>query len=606
MCEMFGYRSEELIARTFQELTYTDDLELGAELLQDLIAGRRDYGWLEKRYVRKDGKIIWTLLSTSVVRSADGQPQYMVSQIQNITERKEAEAKLAEKESQYRSIFEASQDGLLVLQLDGAIVDVSPAFCKLHGYGCGELIGRHAALLIHPDDHPVFDEYLQTVRRGEVFLGRVVDLHKNGTSFHVEVHGAPFSYRGEPHALAVFRDVTMQMQLQSILEEEVAARTRELAALYDVTSVASASLELKTVIEQSLERVLEVMDCRIGGIHLVNPDTGEMNLVAWRNIPTEILAEIGTLPADGGIAGRILKHGASLIVPSMMDDPDAVPAARQLLSRHRYVGAPMRSKGRAIGVMSIVGPEGRAFKTEEVNLLASIATQIGVAAENARLYEQVEVLAVAEERQRIARDIHDTLAQGFTGIKLQLDAVESALERDESASAYQRLHVARQLADQSLAEARRSVWALRSKSLEDRRIGDALLDSLRGLTAGTDLEVSVDLQDDLPEFPAELKSELLLVSQEAITNVVRHAQAQHLSIRLTHADSQAQLRICDDGRGISPNRYGEGLGEWWVWPDHHATAHGATWRHAADPYSSPARHMHHRHGGFRRRRSVTG
>ena len=81
---------------------------MGVELFQDILAGRRDYGWLEKRYVRKDGKVIWTLLSTAMVRDVQGELLYLVSHIQDITERKEAEASLAEKEAQYRGIFEAT------------------------------------------------------------------------------------------------------------------------------------------------------------------------------------------------------------------------------------------------------------------------------------------------------------------------------------------------------------------------------------------------------------------------------------------------------------------------------------------------------------------
>ena len=93
-CEMFGYPAEELITKTFQELTYPDDLEVGIGLFQEILAGRRDYGWLEKRYVRRDGRVIWTLLSTSVVRDPQGEPLYLVSQIQNITKRKQAEIAL--------------------------------------------------------------------------------------------------------------------------------------------------------------------------------------------------------------------------------------------------------------------------------------------------------------------------------------------------------------------------------------------------------------------------------------------------------------------------------------------------------------------------------
>jgi signal transduction histidine kinase len=184
---------------------------------------------------------------------------------------------------------------------------------------------------------------------------------------------------------------------------------------------------------------------------------------------------------------------------------------------------------------------------------------VGVAVENAQLYEQAEALAVAEERQRLAREIHDTLAQGFTGIKLQLEAVESALERRETDIALARLDRARRLADQSLAEARRSVWALRSASLEDKRLADALRDSVRGLTDGTGLAVAIETEGELPRLPAQLESDLLRVAQEAVMNAVKHARAQHLTIRLRYEAGKIELQIADDGRGF-PDGSGQGGG----------------------------------------------
>jgi signal transduction histidine kinase len=214
------------------------------------------------------------------------------------------------------------------------------------------------------------------------------------------------------------------------------------------------------------------------------------------------------------------------------------------------VGAPLRAKGKSVGVLSVIGSDGREFSAEAVTLLGSIADQVGIAVENAQLYQQTEELAVAEERQRLAREIHDTLAQGFTGINIQLEAVESALETGQQKVALERLSRARKLANQSLAEARRSVWALRSVSLEEKKLADALRDSVRGLTTGTGLTLTIDAVDNLARFPVELETDLLRIAQEAVMNVVKHAQAQHLDIRLSCEDRQIELQIKDDGRGF--------------------------------------------------------
>lgn len=549
-CNIFGHAQKELIHKTFQELTYPNDLEKGFNLFRDFVTGKCEYSLLEIKHARNDGEVIWALIGISAVRNAEGSVDYLVLQTQDITDRKRTESDLAEKEAQYRSIFEATQDGLIVNELDGTIIQVNPAFCDMHGYDPEDLIGLHPHMFIHPDYHPLFIEYLQTVKKGDVFLGRAIDLHKDGTPFHVEVHGSPFIYKGRPHVLGVVRNISDQVQAQEKLEEEVNARTRELAALYCVTAVASASLDLDHVMKESLARILDVMGCEIGSIHLLDETNNILNLAAWQGTPKEVLPEIESMQLGQGVAGRVIAHEGPLSVPAIGSEATAVPAAGRLLAGHAYVGAPMQAKGKVLGVLSVIGPVGRQFNEDEIALLASIADQVGVAVENAQLYKQAEALAVSEERRRIAREIHDTLAQGFTGINIQLDAVESALEMGKTDQVIERLGHARELANQSLAEARRSVWALRTGSGLEIGLSKALSDSVRGLTANTGLEISLELQDDMPRIPIELQTDLLRVAQEAVTNVIKHALAKHLLVRLTYESNNIVLEIKDDGRGF--------------------------------------------------------
>jgi signal transduction histidine kinase len=186
--------------------------------------------------------------------------------------------------------------------------------------------------------------------------------------------------------------------------------------------------------------------------------------------------------------------------------------------------------------------------------------------ENAQLYKQAEELAIAEERQRMAREIHDTLAQGLTGIKLQLDAIESALEFNREELALERLSKARQLSSESLAEARRSVWALKSKSLEGKKLSNGLRDSIRGLTEGAGIEVNFDILEEIPTLPSELERDLLRIAQEAVVNAVKHANASKVLIFLRAESDGILLKVQDDGRGFisQDNQYkkvdGSGFG----------------------------------------------
>jgi signal transduction histidine kinase/ligand-binding sensor domain-containing protein len=156
---------------------------------------------------------------------------------------------------------------------------------------------------------------------------------------------------------------------------------------------------------------------------------------------------------------------------------------------------------------------------------------------------------VLEERARLAREIHDTLAQGFVGISSQLDAVAMSMPEDDS-PARQYLQMARRMARHSLTEARRSMMDLRASVLEDRDLAAALDAGARAWTAGQPVEVSVEAIGDRRPIPQEMEQQLLRIAQEAVANVMKHANASRIGIKLEREPKSLRLRIVDNGRGF--------------------------------------------------------
>ncbi|MBV9228136.1 MAG: PAS domain S-box protein, partial [Chloroflexi bacterium] len=134
--------------------------------------------------------------------------------------KRQAEEQLREKEEQYRSIFEATGDGLIVLDLDSFVVEANPAACRQLGYTYEEIIGLPRSAIVHPDYHSLVPEYFQVIQTGDQFQGRAIDVRKDGTTFPVEVLGRAFTYRGQPHTLSVVRDITKQVQAEEKLREK--------------------------------------------------------------------------------------------------------------------------------------------------------------------------------------------------------------------------------------------------------------------------------------------------------------------------------------------------------------------------------------------------
>ena len=165
---------------------------------------------------------------------------------------------------------------------------------------------------------------------------------------------------------------------------------------------------------------------------------------------------------------------------------------------------------------------------------------------------QAEELATMRERNRMARELHDTLAQGFTGILLQLEAVDSALSTSGVDTARERIELARTLARDSLAEARRSVWSLRPQALEHQDLPAAVRDTVRALIRTLDDGPAVRFRTvgEARPLRPELETDLLRVAQEAVTNASRHAGARNVALELRYDPAAVELRVDDDGHGF--------------------------------------------------------
>jgi signal transduction histidine kinase len=218
---------------------------------------------------------------------------------------------------------------------------------------------------------------------------------------------------------------------------------------------------------------------------------------------------------------------------------------------HSMLVVPLVVGDTLIGWFSVRNTSPRDYRADELELAAALAQQAALAVQLTRLGAQGRQAAVLEERNRMAREIHDTLAQGFTGVLMQLEATESALDTARADLARERLSKARDLARASLSEARRSVWALRPQALEHQPLVAALHAAAKTLTMDTTIELTFTVDGVVGYVPSELETDLLRVAQEAITNSVKHAATRTLLVRVHDDGKRLTLAIRDDGRGFS-------------------------------------------------------
>ncbi len=183
-----------------------------------------------------------------------------------------------------------------------------------------------------------------------------------------------------------------------------------------------------------------------------------------------------------------------------------------------------------------------------------------LAIELTRLARQSRESAVVSERNRMARDIHDTLAQGFTGVIVQLEAAADATSRGLVKEGREHVDRASSLARESLNEARRSVRAIRPKALEEKDLAQAIQGMVLRMTLGTKLKATFTVHGRPQPLPAEWDQNLLRIGQEIVTNTLRHAQASELRMELAFDPDGIRLELADNGRGFDPAADGDGFG----------------------------------------------
>jgi PAS domain S-box-containing protein len=265
---------------------------------------------------------------------------------------------------------------------------------------------------------------------------------------------------------------------------------------------------------------------------------------------------------DAGLQ-EMFFSGAPSVCEDIERDPSISNALREYLKSggtRKFLRIPTLVGGRVKGFIGIRHEARPPYRPAEIELAQALAHQAMLAIQLNEFAEQSRQAAVLEERNRMARDIHDTLAQGFTGVIVQLEAAEDAIACCRSKEANEHLQRASELARQSLNEARRSVHALRPQSLQRENFWDALKGTIKNTTAGTALHTTFELRGKLRDLPLVWQENLLHIGQEALTNALKYAHPRNFETRLSCNANELRLELRDDGDGFKLKDRHDGFG----------------------------------------------
>jgi PAS domain S-box-containing protein len=260
---------------------------------------------------------------------------------------------------------------------------------------------------------------------------------------------------------------------------------------------------------------------------------------------------------------ELLFTAGPVVCEDVETDPRVTADWRDYLKRKgakRFLAVPILVGGQVRGFVGIRHSDRASYRPEEIELTQALAHQVMLALQLNEFAEQSQRAAVFEERNRMARDIHDTLAQGFTGVIVQLEAAEDAVACGCRKEADDHLHRAGELARRSLSEARRSVHALRPQALQEHNFWDALKGIIKNTTVGMALRTKFEVQGKLPELPRPWQENLLHIGQEALTNTLKYAHARTFETRLSYRAKELRLELRDDGDGFKVKDRHDGVG----------------------------------------------
>jgi PAS domain S-box-containing protein len=486
-----------------------------------------------------------------------------------------SEAYLAAAKARFEGILEIAEDAIISIDSSQQILLFNQGAEKVFGYTATEMIGQRLEKLMpqrFAHSHQAHIEAFAKSPAVSRLMGErreVFGRRKDGSEFPAEASISKLDLGKETVFTVILRDITERKKAAEALRASAQlarGQTEALTRTLDLLAMESAPDRL---VEHVLRTIIGQLDAHSTGVWLRDQTTGLVNFeFAFENgklltksdavlakiSPSLTIEEVWPWP-------EVFRNGKPKVMEDIREGP-SFPWREHVLGMGvvTILVVPMLVAGQVEGVIGIRFTRKRQFRAEEMELAQALAHQAMLAIQLMRLSHQSREAAVVAERNRMARDIHDTLAQGFTGVIVQLEAAADAKSEGMVNEADEHVARASELARDSLKEARRSVLALRPQALEEKDLCGAMEELIKKMTKGTGLRGEFALEGEPRSLPPIWGENLLRIGQEVLTNSLRHASASEFKARLSFDMDQVGLALHDNGSGFNTAGKHDGFG----------------------------------------------
>jgi len=351
-----------------------------------------------------------------------------------------------------------------------------------------------------------------------------------------------------------------QQTTQSQLEKELVRRTRRLSNLYATLTAYPQSDNLDELMKLVLKQVLNISGESVGSIHLFDEKGETLHLAAHQGVNKSILESLHQISAKGEIIYEIINHKAPVIITEMTADP-RLGAIAQASDWEIFIGVPIFNGNTTWGVLAIFGEKTFQATPEEIKLLKIITSQIGIAVENNYLREQAERLVITEERNRLARELHDSVTQSLYSLTLFAETAKRMMEAGDITETQHYLNEIADSSQQALKEMRLLVHKLRPAMYTEGGLIASIEQRLRAVEGRSGVHFDFQADNNLSLSP-KIEKVLYAIIVEALNNALKYARSDHVRVLLTQEDNAVSLEVSDNGCGfeLDQARQSGGLG----------------------------------------------
>lgn len=350
--------------------------------------------------------------------------------------------------------------------------------------------------------------------------------------------------------------------LEGLVEErtaEIAAANAQLAQLHQMSVILTSTLNSASIYEQIAEQSLELLDCQTAFILDWREERRKIAVVATAGMSPSECASLEAMTAVPDSLQELAMIQRSIAIDDARNDPMVLPGWLAEFDVRGLLCIPIRGMAETLGTLFLIDRlSKRHWRSEELELIESFVNRAAVALMNANLCRELEWSAALEERQRIAADMHDGLAQTVSLLGLQVEEVIDLIQTGSERQAIYELATMRDVVDQALVDVRRSIANLQGTPKPERSIQELLAEFPAQLAVGDGPAVELILEVQEPLFlPPEHQGQALFIVQEALVNAQRHARATRINLVLECVGREARIIVADDGVGFDPDTWWE-------------------------------------------------